>query len=89
MSGIRRRFHHHPLSGHLHRVQLMLSLLCSDRKLVDANLAAAAHKALYSYTAYAPEGGISLASYPSIRTWIDRIEALRGLVAMTKTNVAA
>jgi glutathione S-transferase len=32
--------------------------------------------ACYAYTAHAPEGGVSLEPYPSIRTWLTRIEAL-------------
>ncbi len=32
--------------------------------------------ALYSYTAVAPEGGIELAPYPAIESWLRRIESL-------------
>ena len=32
--------------------------------------------ACYSYTAHAPEGGISLQPYPALRGWLARIEAL-------------
>ncbi|WP_341910213.1 glutathione S-transferase [Ferrovibrio terrae] len=45
--------------------------------------------ALYSYTAHAPEGGVSLQPYPQIRAWLGRIEALPGFVPMPKTAVAA
>ncbi|TWT02642.1 glutathione S-transferase family protein [Reyranella sp. CPCC 100927] len=45
--------------------------------------------ALYSYTAHAPEGGVSLQPYPHIRDWLARIEALPGFVAMRQTPVAA
>lgn len=38
--------------------------------------------ALYSYTAHAPEGHISLDPYPQIRTWLQRIEGLPGFVPM-------
>ncbi len=38
--------------------------------------------ALYSYTARAPEGGLSLAPYEQIRGWLARVEALPGFVAM-------
>ena len=38
--------------------------------------------ALYSYTAHAPEGGVSLADYPRVRAWIARIEGLSGFVPM-------
>lgn len=38
--------------------------------------------ALYSYTAHAPEGGVSLEPYPAVRAWLGRIEALPGFVPM-------
>lgn len=41
--------------------------------------------ALYSYTAHAPEGDVSLQPYPNIRAWLARIEALPGFVGMPKT----
>jgi glutathione S-transferase len=45
--------------------------------------------ALYTYTAVAPEGGVSLAPYPNIRAWLDRVEALPGFVPIRRTAVAA
>lgn len=41
--------------------------------------------ALYSYTAHAPEGGVSLSAYPRIRDWLGRIEALPGFVPMVRS----
>ncbi|MCB1960869.1 MAG: glutathione S-transferase family protein [Rhodocyclaceae bacterium] len=38
--------------------------------------------ACYSYTAHAPEGGVSLSGYPHLRAWLARIEALPHFVAM-------
>ena len=38
--------------------------------------------ALYTYTAHAPEGGVTLEPYPAILAWIGRIEALPGFVPM-------
>jgi glutathione S-transferase len=38
--------------------------------------------ALYSYTHVAPEGGFSLEGYPAIRTWLDRVRMLPGVVPM-------
>jgi glutathione S-transferase len=43
--------------------------------------------ALYSYTARAPEGDVDLASYPLIRAWLQRIEALPGFVPFQQTLV--
>ena len=34
--------------------------------------------ACYSYTVFAPEGGISLKPYPAVRTWLARVQALPG-----------
>lgn len=42
---------------------------------------------MYSYTAHAPEGGISLRKRPAIRAWLDRIRALDGFVGMEETRV--
>lgn len=42
---------------------------------------------LYSYVARAPEGNVSLDPYPAIRTWLGRVEALPGFVAMPKASV--
>jgi glutathione S-transferase len=41
--------------------------------------------AFYSYTATAPEGGVSLAPYPRIRGWLARVEALPGFVPMPRS----
>lgn len=65
-------------------------------KVMDAHLAASggyfvgtrptiADVALYSYTAHAPEGHISLDAYPAIRAWLGRIEALPGFVPMVQS----
>jgi glutathione S-transferase len=40
--------------------------------------------ALYTYTAHAPEGGVSLEPYPNLRKWLYRIESLKGFVAMQR-----
>ena len=43
--------------------------------------------AIYSYTAHAPEGGISLEEYPNVRRLLSNIEALDGFVPMPATPV--
>jgi glutathione S-transferase len=43
--------------------------------------------AIYSYTAHAPEGNVSLKPYPNIRNWLARVEALPGFVAMQATKI--
>lgn len=39
----------------------------------------------YSYIAHAPEGGVSLSSYPNIRRWLASIEALPRFVGMARS----
>jgi glutathione S-transferase len=43
--------------------------------------------AIYSYTAHAPEGGISLDPYPNLRRLLANIEALKGFKPMPATRV--
>nr|WP_315183600.1 glutathione S-transferase [uncultured Albidiferax sp.] len=43
--------------------------------------------ALYSYTAHAPEGNVSLEPYPQVRAWLARIEALPGFVPMVRSRI--
>jgi len=42
--------------------------------------------AIYSYTAHAPEGGVSLEPYPNVRRLLSNIEALDGFVPMPRTE---
>ncbi|WP_298850323.1 glutathione S-transferase family protein [uncultured Ruegeria sp.] len=43
--------------------------------------------AIYSYTAHAPEGNVSLGDYPNIRALLARVGALPGFVPMQSTKV--
>ena len=63
-----------------------------EQQLAAQAFLAAAHPtiadvALYSYTAHAPEGGVSLAPYPQLRQWLARIEALPGFVGLLRSAV--
>ncbi|MBC7957968.1 MAG: glutathione S-transferase [Cytophagales bacterium] len=40
--------------------------------------------ALYTYTAHAPEGGVSLQAFSQLRAWLQRIEALPHFVGMVR-----
>jgi len=42
---------------------------------------------LYSYVARAPEGNVDLSGYPTVRAWLQRVEALPGFVDFVKTPV--
>jgi glutathione S-transferase len=63
---------------------LMNQELESHAFLTD-ELPTIADVAMYSYTAHAPEGHVSLEPYPHIRAWLSRIEALPGFIAMLKS----
>ncbi len=57
------------------------------RDWLVANRPTIADVAIYSYTAHAPEGNVSLEGYPNIRRLLGKIEALPGFVAMQSTKV--
>ena len=59
------------------------------RDWLAASHATIADLALYSYTAHAPEGDVSLQPYPNIRAWIARVERLPGFVPMPASAKAA
>ncbi len=55
--------------------------------LAGGTLPTVADVALYTYTAHAPEGGVSLAGYPALRDWLQRVEALPGFMRMAVSAV--
>ncbi|MGI9382243.1 MAG: glutathione S-transferase family protein [Methyloligellaceae bacterium] len=57
------------------------------RQWLVGNRPSIADVAIYSYTAHAPEGDVSLDGYPNIRELLGRIEALPGFVGMQATKV--
>ncbi len=59
----------------------------ADRDFFAGPAATIADLAMYSYTAHAPEGDVSLASFPNVRAWLRRVEALPGFVPMQPTAV--
>jgi glutathione S-transferase len=65
-----------------------------DAHLASRRFLAAAHVtiadiAMYSYTAHAPEGGISLLPYTNVRRWLADIEALPHFVPLRATMTEA
>lgn len=54
-----------------------------------AEHATLADVAMYSYTAHAPEGGVSLEPFAAVRRWLERVEALPGFVGMARSPVPA
>jgi glutathione S-transferase len=67
-----------------HLFEVMEKVLQQSPFLVGAK-PTLADVANYTYVAHAPEGDVSLASYPRIRAWLVRIEALSGFVPMTQS----
>lgn len=57
------------------------------RDFLVGNTPSIADVAIYSYTAHAPEGGVSLDPYPKVRRFLANVEALPGFVGMPKTKV--
>ncbi len=43
--------------------------------------------AFYAYIAHAPEGNVSLAAYPHVQQWLDRIEQLPDFIPMQRSAV--
>lgn len=54
----------------------------AGRLFLAAERPTIADLACYAYVAHAPEGGIPLDAYPSVRAWLKRVEALPGFKAM-------
>lgn len=57
------------------------------RKFLVGDSPTIADVAVYSYTAHAPEGDVSLDAYPNVRFLLSNIEALPGFVPMQATAV--
>ena len=61
----------------------------AGRSWLAADHATIADVAMYSYTAHAPEGGITLEPWPQVRAWLQRVEALPGFVGMQASPLPA
>jgi glutathione S-transferase len=70
------------LFGHMERHLENRQFLANEHPTI-------ADVAMYSYTAHAPEGEISLAPYAAVRAWLSRIEALPNFIGMRKSALAA
>lgn len=65
----------------------VLEEVLSARSYFVGSSASIADIALYTYTAHAPEGGVSLDPYPNLRSWLARVESLPGFVPMRRSPV--
>lgn len=57
----------------------------AGREWLAADHATLADVAMYTYTAHAPEGAVSLEPYPALRRWLSRVEALPGFIGMQRS----
>lgn len=78
-------FHADEVIARAHALFKILDGELARRAFITGDTPTIADVALYSYTAHAPEGNVSLDPYPHIRAWLARIEALPGFVAMPAT----
>ncbi|MCM5682643.1 glutathione S-transferase [Schlegelella sp. S2-27] len=67
----------------------VLDSYLATREVLVGDTPTIADIAMYTYTAHAPEGGVSLEPYAHIRRWLARIEALPGFVAMPRPPARA
>ena len=69
------------------RALTKLELSLEGKDFLVGNKPSIADVAIYSYVAHAPEGDISLESYPNVRRLLKNIEALQGFVPFKATKV--
>jgi glutathione S-transferase len=69
-----------------HNLFKVLDAELTDRSFALGDQPTIADVAAYSYIAHAPEGGVSLEPYSSLRAWLNRIEALPRFVPMQETR---
>jgi glutathione S-transferase len=70
-----------------HTLFAVMNKVLEDRSFLVGERLTIADIAAYSYVAHAPEGGVSLETYPHIREWLSCIETVPRFVAMAKSPV--
>jgi glutathione S-transferase len=65
-----------------HHILEIIDQQLSGRAWLELSRPTIADIACFPYVALAPEGGVSLAAYPNVKTWIGRIQALPRFVTM-------
>lgn len=68
-----------------HRLFTVMESILERRDFLAGPTITVADVAGYSYISHAPEGGVSLDAYPSIRAWLTRIERQENFVGMAPT----
>lgn len=72
-----------------HALLRVMNETLADKSFLVGDRPTLADIAAYSYVAHAPEGGVSLADYPNVKTWLRVIEALPKFVGMAKSPIPA
>jgi glutathione S-transferase len=67
-----------------HQLLGVMNAHLESRSWLVGNGPTLADVACYSYLAVADEGGVELAEYPNVQTWLRRVEGLDGFVPMPK-----
>jgi len=80
-------FDHSDCIAKSHALFSVLERHLEDKSFLVAERLTLADVAGYSYIAHAPEGGVSLDSYPSIRNWLANIEAQPRFVGMATSPI--
>lgn len=81
------RFNPEDVIGRAHGLLKVMDAQLAARHFLVGNSATLADIAGYSYVSAAPEGNVDLATYPNVRAWLARVEALPGFVPFQKTPV--
>lgn len=68
-----------------HRLFALVEHELAQRPFLVGATPTLADIAMYSYSAHAPEGAVTLDPYPRLRAWLARIEALPGFVGMERS----
>ncbi|HKQ68346.1 MAG TPA: glutathione S-transferase [Polyangiaceae bacterium] len=78
-----------PLHEIAHRLFAVIEAQLADTPFLAGPTATIADLAIYAYTAHADEGELSLETYPRIRAWLSRVEAIPGFVTMKRARLEA
>jgi glutathione S-transferase len=76
-----------PMIARAHGLLAVMEAQLGMSQFLAGNVPTLADIANYTYVAHAPEGNVSLDSYPQLRAWLARIEALPGFVPMLRSPV--
>ena len=78
---------HEAAKAKAHALFQVMDAILADKTFLVGERLTIADVAGYSYIAHAPEGGVSLDTYPNIRAWLARIEAQPKFVGMAKSPI--